>query len=1189
MKKRFLTIVSLVAVLVLLVSALPVAAVERQADRTTSTFLANMDTFVNAWAPDASYGDAFNFSVRQSNVMKGLVQFDLSSIPRYARVHEAKLKLFATYRTNSGKLDLFAYQVLGAWDEGVTWNTAPAAADSAVAATTLNDVNTQVTLDVTGLVQSWVNDPASNFGLMLNAADRNKVQYTFIASEFSQESAGPPYPLLEVTYTPPIELTILHTNDEHGWLQPYVAYQSPITEGGAANLMGRFTQIEGYAPDADGFLLLSGGDMWTGPSISTWFEGKPVVEVMNAMGYDAAAIGNHEFDFGREVLNERQAEANFPFLAANIYYKGTTTLADFATPYVIRQVNGVDVGIVGLSTTDTPLTTHPKNIGDLDFGDYEEALRREVPRMRAEGADLIIVESHVCASELAPLAEAVNDLDIALMEGGHCHDTFMGQANGTLIVEAYWAMRAYGKTWLLLDPLTYEVMDFTQEVIPNQYVTAQGNPVVPDAQVQAIVDYWQGQTDQVMGQVIGYTETGMPRRSWKQLNYIMDSWLWAYPQADLALSNWGGFRAPIDAGDITVGDIVGVLPFENRIVDCAITGAQLVENLECCDGAPAGFSYTYYYEDGQRVVDTVTLADGSPLDMNATYHVLVNDFMYAGGDGYLFGQQDPYAYDTGIQWRQPVIDWTKAQNTSPDYPIDPLIDERPRAVQVYPLLILHTNDFHGYLQSDSRGRGGSAYMAGVINWTRNAVGAENVLLADAGDIYLGAAPISQLLLGESAIDIYNMMGYDVATYGNHEFDKGQDILQTRTAQSNFPWVSANIVLEGTEWEHPTWSEPYVILDKGGADIGIIGVTTDETPQVTLKGTTEGLVFRDPTETILHYYDEVKAQSDALIVLAHMGTNDSGPYKGLQTVAQELIDAGKPVDLMIGGHQHQPLGNPLWVGNTAIIQAGYYGRWLGVADVTVNPATKSLRLNGYQLTTINNTLTPDPDVEARVAYWADIVAPIIEQPIGTTNVSLVRDYNNESNMGNLVTDGMRWKADQYDDGEVNGSVDIAFTNPGGLRADIMIPAGAPLPFEITWGDTFSVMPFGNTLFLMDLTGAQVQTLLNQSASLYKGILQTSGATWKWFNDCRCKTPTTWGAFDIMVNGQPLDPDRTYRVVTNNFLAPGGDGWLTFAEGTNRWDTYYDMQEAVNEYIQWYNANVGPIDHQVEGRIVYVPAP
>jgi len=485
----------------------------------------------------------------------------------------------------------------------------------------------------------------------------------------------------------PVQITLLHTNDEHGWMEPYVAFGSPTTEGGVASLMGRFRDIEGYDPETDGFLLLSSGDNWTGPSISTWFEGEPVVEVMNAMGYDATAIGNHEFDFGRDALSQRIFEADYPFLSANIYYSGTTDLADFATPYVIKQVNGVDVGIIGLSTTDTPSTTHPKNISDLQFGDYETALRREVPNVRAAGADLIVVLGHVCSSELIPLAQAVSDLDIALMQGGHCHDTVVDQVNGTLIIESHWAWRAYGKTELFLDPVTYDVITHTQEVILNQYVTDQGNPVTPDPDIQTIVDYWKDETEDVMGEVIGYTETGLPRRSAKQTNYVLDSWLWAYGTADFAMSNMGGFRADIPAGDITVGDIVGVLPFENRIVDCAITGAQLIDNLECCGGAVAGFSYTYRDLGWHYVVDSVTLSDGSPLDLEATYHVLVNDFMYAGGDGYLFGEQDPLAYDTGIQWRQPVIDYTRAQATSMQNPIDVLIDDEARATELPAFLL----------------------------------------------------------------------------------------------------------------------------------------------------------------------------------------------------------------------------------------------------------------------------------------------------------------------------------------------------------------------------------------------------------------------------------------------------------------------------------------------------------------------
>jgi 2',3'-cyclic-nucleotide 2'-phosphodiesterase (5'-nucleotidase family) len=591
----------------------------------------------------------------------------------------------------------------------------------------------------------------------------------------------------------------------------------------------------------------------------------------------------------------------------------------------------------------------------------------------------------------------------------------------------------------------------------------------------------------------------------------------------------------------------------------------------------------------------------------------------------------------------------------------------PSVDDVVEITLLHTNDFHGRLEADYRGRGGSANMAGVINSIRTELGAENVALMDAGDVYFAAPAISQLLMGESTIDIYNMMGYDVAAFGNHEFDKGQEELAQRVAQSEFPWLGANVVLEGTDWDLPDWAMPYEILEVGGIDLGVLGLAGEETPEVTLLGTTDGLIFKDLSDTILHYYDAVMAEADAMVVLVHMGTEDSGPFDGLATVAQNLIDAGKPVDLMIGGHQHQALFEPVMVGDTAIVAAGYYGRWLGRVDVSVEPATKELSVESYQLITINDTsatgnlenligavegysddgliasegvansllnklrgglaayergqmkvalnklaaflneiraqdgkniesevvaalmagvkyafVGPDDEIAERIDYWAEIVAPIVDEPVGETNIDLTRDYNNESLVGDIVTDSMLWSADLYDDGDLNGSVDAAFTNPGGLRSDIIIPEGAALPHTVTWGDTFDVLPFGNTLYLMDLTGAQIQALLDQSATLYKGILQSAGVTYYWYNDTGDETANAWGAYGIEVGGEPLVRDEVYTIVTNDFVAGGQDGYTTFAEGTNRWNTYYDMQEGFVEYIKM----LGVIDAEdvPMGRIV-----
>ena len=668
----------------------------------------------------------------------------------------------------------------------------------------------------------------------------------------------------------------------------------------------------------------------------------------------------------------------------------------------------------------------------------------------------------------------------------------------------------------------------------------------------------------------------------------------------------------VEAGTLTVQDMFTLMPYENSLVVMEMNGPQIKKVLErsffnydqwrkglaryttCFLDTNAGRAVTYdpSIPEPEENVLSFTI-DGVPIDFedeDTYYNVSSVNYLAAGAcqysdAGVTIWPLDQIVADTQYYVRDVVIDYIKAHT-----PISPEVEGRinflPSTIN---FTLLHTNDFHGNLESDYRGRGGAAYLAGQVDAIRTEMGAANVALLDAGDIFLGGAPISQLLLGESTIDVYNMIGFDIATLGNHEFDKGQELLQTRIDQSTWPWVSANVVVAGSEWDSPTWITPYEILTLGTAGgevrIGVIGLTTDETPLVTLRGTTDGLIFKDMTETVLHYYDEVDAQSDMLVLLAHMGTDDSGPYKGMKTVAQELIDAGKPVDLIIGGHQHQALTEPVMVGDIPIVQAYYAGRYLGRVDFSYDPASDELTLEEAKLITIDNTLPANTAVAERVAYWADIVAPILAEPVGLSMVDLVRNYNGESNMGNLVADGMLWKADMYDDGVLNDSVQIAFTNAGGLRADIVAPEGAELPFAITWGDTFNVLPFANTLFLMDLTGAQIQELLEQSASLYKGILQSGGITWRWYNDCGCDAPTAWTAFDARVGGKLLDPNHTYRVVTNNFLAPGGDGFVTFAEGTNRWDTYYDMQIAVNEYIAWYNETIGPLDYEVEGRILY----
>src|SRR4030042_1998823 len=287
-----------------------------------------------------------------------------------------------------------------------------------------------------------------------------------------------------------------------------------------------------------------------------------------------------------------------------------------------------------------------------------------------------------------------------------------------------------------------------------------------------------------------------------------------------------------------------------------------------------------------------------------------------------------------------------------------------RAAGPLTFTILHTNDFHGQLEEvlaspATSSNPGMARVATIVNNVRTAMGADNVLLVDGGDEMQGSL-LSNLQKGLPTIEVFKKMGYDVATFGNHEFDWGQTVLAERTAQaateapdtSAFPYVTANIVQKDAAdckdagWTPPTFATggAYQIVTVGTAPtivkVAFIGVTTAETPTITIASATEGLCFKDPADSIVHYYDEIKAAgAEVIVVLSHLGFTDGGygygiPVYGDQTLATKLNTAGKPVNLIIGGDKHTNLSAPPTVGTTVVAQAHYNGRTVGRADITV---------------------------------------------------------------------------------------------------------------------------------------------------------------------------------------------------------------------------------------------------------------
>jgi len=452
------------------------------------------------------------------------------------------------------------------------------------------------------------------------------------------------------------KIIILYTNDEHGWIE------KTESSNGAANLMGQWISQEEYDGD-DSFLILSGGDMWTGPAISTWFEGESTVEVMNAMEYDAAAIGNHEFDFKVDVLEERIAEANFPLLSANIRNVTDGQIPDFATPYIIKDIDGILIGIIGLSNMDTPWTTFPDHVADYEFIDYTNALQEVVPQVKAEGAEILIALTHLCPSEMSALSGLLTELGISVIGGGHCHSgnvativtTSQGQV-ANIKAESY--MLSYTKLEIYYNENDAEIVEMEIGAYSNNGSDA-------DAVISGIVEEWRTKTEDELGDVIGYADAEIVRGSTELNNLIVDSWLFNYPSADIAMTNGGGIRQSIPEGNITKGIIVGVLPFLNNIIELQLTGSEVIEASQMNDIILGGMTTSGGYR----------LLDGTAIDANTSYSVLFTDYLYSRNG---LDQYDPNPYYTGMNYSQPTIDYIKSLNTSASDPLNNYLDGTSR-------------------------------------------------------------------------------------------------------------------------------------------------------------------------------------------------------------------------------------------------------------------------------------------------------------------------------------------------------------------------------------------------------------------------------------------------------------------------------------------------------------------------------
>ena len=474
-------------------------------------------------------------------------------------------------------------------------------------------------------------------------------------------------------------------------------------------------------------------------------------------------------------------------------------------------------------------------------------------------------------------------------------------------------------------------------------------------------------------------------------------------------------------------------------------------------------------------------------------------------------------------------------------------------------VILHTNDVHGAVD-------GYAYIA-QLKADYEAKGAE-VILVDAGDYSQGKTYVS-VTKGADAVTMMNAAGYDVVTLGNHEFDYGYAQLKENMSKAKFKVVCADVFNEdGT----PIFDASYTYTTKSGVKVGFFGMETPETQTKANPALIKGLTFATGDAFTKAAADQVAALKDAdvVICLAHLGIDaESAPYR-----STDLYAAVKGIDFIIDGHSHTVMtkgekGEPIQSTGTAFANIGV---------IVIDNATKKIESNS--LFEIKEDTAKDATVAAAAKTIVDRVDAEYDVVFAKSEVTLNGakapngNRDSETNNGDLITDAMLWKVMQNKEGlTVDADHVVAITNGGGIRAAIE-------PGDVTKKDINTVLPFGNTVVTIYITGEELLEVLE--ASTYSlpvgGFPQVAGINYTISTavayDANAETypaSTYYGPKSInrvtinSINGKEFKADDTYAVVTNDFSAAGGDTYYAFKAATAKFDTGIPLDEAVMEYV------------------------
>ncbi|WP_430509813.1 bifunctional 2',3'-cyclic-nucleotide 2'-phosphodiesterase/3'-nucleotidase [Gottfriedia solisilvae] len=650
-----------------------------------------------------------------------------------------------------------------------------------------------------------------------------------------------------------------------------------------------------------------------------------------------------------------------------------------------------------------------------------------------------------------------------------------------------------------------------------------------------------------------------------------------------------------------------------------------VYNFDVIDGVNYQIDVTKparYDVNGNLVNNTSRVLNltynGQPLDLNQEFIVVTNNYRAGGGGNFPGVKGSELVVDSADENRQILMDYISEMKTitptaDSNWSIAPIngnvnvtFTTSPRAEEfikpnsnisytnktdnagfgIFKLdlgtapkenikvQLLGLNDFHGQLDTDTKVTlNGQEVLAGSMEYTAAAMKQReatnpNTLLVHAGDMIGGSPLISALFQDEPTVEVMEAMGFDVGTVGNHEFDEGINELKRMINGGehpkgtkgydgmNFPVIAANAYDTSTG---QLITQPYAIKEVGGKKIGFIGVVTQETPSMIIRKGNETLEIRDEVEAINHYTEILKQQGiEAIVVLAHNPT--------LQTGKTDLFDAtdiaekvDDEVDVIFAAHNHVFVDKE--VDNKLIVQAYSYGSAFSDVDLELDAVTGEIVKKEAEVVTVyQKDYTPDSTVSAIMKKYEDLIAPIKAEIVGDSMQTLPKGYpstemNGDIALGNLIADGMKYAM----------NADFAMMNGGGVRAQL--DAG-----EVTFGDLFAIQPFGNILNKVNLSGADLETVLNNQIT-DKGLdFHIAGFKYTWDS-------STKKVVNILLpDGSKIDPNKEYSVVVNNYMYGNvkyGIGQLS----TNLEIGSDDLQATIN-YVKTLPK---PFNYEIEGRI------